>query len=221
MAFVEIFPFEFYRMVPEGVTLVIATTHPIQTTSDGDGLERAHATAGEMVQAGVSVIVFGGATPSYTLGFDRLDQFTRSIEKEFGVPATTAVYAQRHALETVGARRVGVVTPFGNTGGGDRIEDFGFEVVGVNGAGIQQVDFGRVPTDTPAQVARELAREHPEVDTLFFPAAHWPAASNIDALETELGLNVVTSAQAIVWEGLRRSGVSDPIQGYGRLLREH
>jgi maleate isomerase len=173
-----------------------------------------------MVQAGVSVIIFGGATPSYTIGFDRLDQFTRSVEKELGVPATAAVFAQRHALQEVGARRVGVVTPFGNTGG-DRLEDFGFEVVGINGAGIQQLDFGRVPTDTPAQVARVLAREHPEVDTLFFPAAHWPAASNIEALESELGLNVVTSAQAIVWEGLRRSGVTDPIAGYGRLLREY
>jgi len=34
-------------------------------------------------------------------------------------------------------------------------------------------------------------------------------------------LNVVTSAQAIVWQGLRRSGINDAIQGYGRLLREH
>jgi maleate cis-trans isomerase len=66
-----------------------------------------------------------------------------------------------------------------------------------------------------------VAKEHPEADTLFFPAAHWPAASNVETLEQELGINVISSAQAIVWEALRRCKITDPIQGFGKLLREH
>jgi maleate isomerase len=70
-------------------------------------------------------------------------------------------------------------------------------------------------------LARELAREHPEADTIFFPAAHWPAAANVETLEQELGKTVISSAQAILWHALRKCGVNDRIEGYGRLFREH
>ena len=43
----------------------------------------------------------------------------------------------------------------------------------------------------------------------------------IEPLERELGVNVIASLQAIVWEGLRKCGIDDRIDGYGRLLREH
>jgi maleate cis-trans isomerase len=43
----------------------------------------------------------------------------------------------------------------------------------------------------------------------------------VETLEQELGRNMVSSAQAIVWEALRRCQITDAIQGYGRLLREH
>jgi maleate cis-trans isomerase len=41
------------------------------------------------------------------------------------------------------------------------------------------------------------------------------------ALEQELGKNVVTSTQAIIWHALRRVAVTDAIAGWGRLLRDH
>jgi maleate cis-trans isomerase len=31
----------------------------------------------------------------------------------------------------------------------------------------------------------------------------------------------MTSLQAIAWEAMRRAGIDDRIEGYGRLLREH
>ena len=42
----------------------------------------------------------------------------------------------------------------------------------------------------------------------------------IEPLEREFGVNVVSALQAIVWDALRRVGVSDRIDGYGRLLRQ-
>jgi maleate isomerase len=219
---VEVFPYEFYRMVPDGVTLMIATSPPgvddrEQTYSANEKVAR------DMAQAGVNVIVIGGASPGYAFGAKRLQESMRAIEQEFGIPVTNALEAQLHALREVGARRLGVVTPFAanGEGGWERLAGDGMEVVGVAGAGYSYPDFGRCPTDAPAEVARRLAAEHPEADTIFFPAAHWPAASNVETLEQELGRNVVSSAQAIVWEALRRCGIDDTIQGYGRLLREH
>lgn len=220
---VEVFPYEFYRMVPAGVTLMVATCQ----SSIDDRREQTYAVseaaARDMAQAGVNVIVVGGASPGYAFGADRLRASARAIEQEYGIPVTSALEAQLHALRELGARRLGVVTPFAQSGarGWERLANDGFEVVGVGGAGLTYADFGRCPTEAPAEVARRLAAEHPEADTLFFPAAHWPAASNVETLEQELGLNVVSSTQAIVWAALRRCRIADPIQGFGRLLREH
>ena len=45
-------------------------------------------------------------------------------------------------------------------------------------------------------------------------------AEAIEPLERACGIDVVTSLQAITWEALRECGITDPIAGYGRLLRE-
>jgi maleate isomerase len=52
------------------------------------------------------------------------------------------------------------------------------------------------------------------------PSPHWPTVGAIDPLERELGVNVMTALQAIVWHALRRVGVTDRIEGFGRLFRE-
>jgi maleate isomerase len=218
---VEVFPFEFYRIVPEGVTLILTTAGRLASERAGaqTNPELARAAAKEMAEAGASIVVLGGASPGLAMGPGALDEFARSLEDDCGVPVTTAHDAQQHALKQVGARKVGVITPFADTDGG-RLEQFGYQVVGTKGAGCTYSDFGKVPTDTPGEVARKLFAEHPDADTLFFPAAHWPAASNAEALERDLGVNVVTSTQAILWHALRRVGIDDSIQGYGRLLRD-
>jgi maleate cis-trans isomerase len=220
---VEVFPYEFYRMVPDGVSLMVATCRSSLDDRGEQTYAVSEAAARDMAQAGVNVIVIGGASPGFAFGADRLRNSAQAIEQEYGIPVTSALEAQLHALRELGARRLGVVTPFAPTGRGgwERLAKDGFEVVGVDGAGFVYADFGRCPTDAPADVARRLAAQHPEADTIFFPAAHWPAASNVEALEKELGLNVVSSAQAIVWRALRRCQIADSIQGYGRLLREH
>jgi maleate cis-trans isomerase len=42
----------------------------------------------------------------------------------------------------------------------------------------------------------------------------------IDVLEKELDVTVVQPIQAIIWQALRRTGVTDSIPGYGRLLAD-
>ncbi|HZT07062.1 MAG TPA: hypothetical protein VFC51_08530 [Chloroflexota bacterium] len=222
---VETFPFEFYRMAPEGVSLMVATTVRARGTEADveETFDRSLAAAREMAAAGASVIVLGGASPGFAFGMDRLADAQQAISRDFGIPVTTALDAQVSALRALGAKRVAVVTPFAATPTREfaRISQFGFEVVGVGGGNYSHADFGRVATDAPSHVARKLVHEHPAADTIFFPAAHWPAASNVDALERELGVNAIASAQAIVWQALRMCNIDDRVEGYGRLLREH
>ena len=79
-----------------------------------------------------------------------------------------------------------------------------------------------------------LAEPTPE-EILDFALGAWDAGSDgmiiaclnfrshpiIDELERRIGKPVVTSTQATLWHVLRLAGVSDPIPGYGRLMREH
>src|SRR5258708_32351272 len=62
-------------------------------------------------------------------------------------------------------------------------------------------------------------REHPDADTILLPSPHWPTAGAIEPLEREFGVNVMSAQQAIVWDALRRCGVNDKIEGFGRLFR--
>ena len=45
-----------------------------------------------------------------------------------------------------------------------------------------------------------------------------PARSML--LEREFGVNCMSAHQAIVWDALRRCGIKDRIEGFGRLFRE-
>jgi maleate cis-trans isomerase len=221
--FIETFPFEFYRMAPPGVTLCLTTLSFLNGTNEEyqQSFDGSLVAAESMARAGVDLVVLGGATPlEAVLHLDQVEKLIQDTQARCGVPITTALTAQVNALRALGARKIATVLP-GKSNRSERLEFYGFEPVGVRLAGHVYQEFGGVSIDEPAEHGRAIIREHPEADTLFFPAAHWPAAGAIETLEQELGINVVSSAQAIVWDALRRCGIEDSIQGYGRLMREH
>jgi maleate cis-trans isomerase len=222
----EIFCRDFYRVMPEGVSLVI-TTLVIREMSEEElqqSLQMARAAALDMAGAGVDVVVLGGVPINLTAagpaGVATLIQETGQV---CGVPVTSSLSAQMNALHALGARRVAVVQPFAeaHSGSYNYLDYFGFERVGTTAAGFRAIELGRVGEEVSAQLGRQLLAEHPEADSLYFPCPHWPVVDNINRLEQELGINVVSAGQAIFWEALRLSGIDDRISGYGRLLQEH
>ncbi len=84
----EVFPFEFYRIVPDGVTLVLNTLPLVNRTSDevdrayDVSLDAAHA----MARAGVDLFVFGGLPINASRGFANAAEMARATEREIGVP---------------------------------------------------------------------------------------------------------------------------------------
>lgn len=221
----ETFPYEFYRMVPDGVTLVLTTLAIKRLTGEetarsvGMTLEAAR----EMGRAGVDVVVFGGVPLNLSLGYEGLAETMRRTEDEIGVPVTSSVTAQVNALRAVGAERPALLHPFAEPGGFDTsyVVHYGFGLAGVRGAGKTVAELATMPADEIAALARALRRDCPGADALYIPAPHWAVIGLIEKLERELGIPVVTAIGAIVWQALRRCGIDDRIQGYGRLLREH
>lgn len=219
----EIFPYDFYHIVPEGVSLVTATASVWQGTLEEmkKSAEESMRAAREMARSGVDVVVFGGVPVGFASGFASIDDLVQSLETETGVQTTASLLCQNHALQAVGARKVVVL----RTGEGRRdqhmeqVERLGCTILDVRGVG-EGVYATPPPAERMLELARAILRDNPDADTLHCPSPHWPMAANIQQLEDEFKVNVVTAGQAIVWEALRRCGISDSIGGYGRLLRE-
>src|SRR3954462_2137700 len=92
----EIFPYDFYKIVPAGVTLVI-TTLAIVVRSKGE-VDQAYdismKAAREMAPAGVDIVVLGGAPITWWKGDANADQMIIDQEAELKVKVSTSASAQ-------------------------------------------------------------------------------------------------------------------------------
>jgi maleate isomerase len=221
----EVFPYEFYQMVPAGVTLVLTTLAIVERSKDE--VERSYdismKAAREMAAAGVDIVVLGGVPINLSRGHANAQEMVAHLEGELKIKVSTSASAQAGAAKVLGCRKAIVAHPYAHSET-ERIASyavhFGCEVLGACGWGSAFNQIGRIPRHAALDMGRRLKREHPGADSLLLPSPHWPTAGVIDQLERELDLNVMTAQQAIVWDALRRCGVNDSIPGFGRLLRE-
>jgi len=221
----EVFPYEFYKMAPEGVTLMI-TTLALTTRSKQEvdkSFEMSLDAARQMAKAGASVVMLGGNPINLVHGGTDLRDFQEKLSPDVGVPVLTSHVAQREALRCLGSRKVATIHPYESVHDErhDRqMREFGCEPCGTIACNHSLMSLGTVPTESALAFARRVKTENPAADTIHLASAHWATAHAIDAIERELGVNVMTSQQAIFWNAIRTAGIADRISGYGRLLRE-
>lgn len=79
-------------------------------------------------------------------------------------------------------------------------------------------DIGSIPASAYVEAVRRSSLA--DADAIFISCTVTKALDEIDKIEAETGLPVVTSNQAAFWHALTLSGWKKPINGYGRLLRE-
>ncbi len=221
----EVFAYEFYAIVPKGVTLMMTTLDIIERTKDEveNSFDKSLRAAQEMAAGGADVVVLGGNPINLSLGVENLADLIAGLERKIGTRVTTSTTSQIKALGTLGASKIATVHPFTEAHAPrheDSIRKFGFEPAGTIGAGKEIRDVGRIPKATALDLARRVKDANPDADTIHFACAHWAVAEIIDAVEDELGVDVMTSHQAILWQALRTAGIDDRITGFGRLFRE-
>jgi maleate isomerase len=178
----EVFPFEFYKIVPDGVTLVL-TTLAVSRLSE-DEIEQSYAmglkAARAMAKAGVNIVVLGGVPINLSRGYDEAAAMIGALEAELGVKVSTSASAQEKAARTLGCRNVVVAHPY-DSGESARqcgyAERFGCNVLGAAGWGSVLPEFGRIPRDAALQMGRALIRQHPDADSILLPSPHWPTAA--------------------------------------------
>jgi maleate isomerase len=221
----EVFPYEFYQVVPDGVSLVI-TTLAITVRSDAEvdqSYDISMKAAEQMAEAGCSSIVLGGVPINLARGAANAGRITDELTAKLGIPVATSASAQKKAFGLLGCKKLVVAHPYkaeDNSRFDEYAGKFGCEVLGRTAWGSAFNRIGGIPDNAALDMARELMKEHPDADTIMFPSPHWPVINAIEPLEQEFGVNVMSSIQAILWDALRLAGVDDRITGYGRLLRD-
>src|SRR5439155_4428672 len=144
----EVFPYEFYQMVPAGVTLVI-TTLAIVVRSKGEvdqSYDISMRATREMAAAGVDIIVLGGVPINLSKGAANAEQMIADLESELKVKISTSASAQARAAKALGCKKVVVAQPY-ELSETDRIASygahFGCEVLGATGWGSAFNQIGR------------------------------------------------------------------------------
>ena len=213
---------DFYAMAPMGVTIHTARMRLSEVTPDalvrmaGD-TERA---AGLLADAGVDIIVYGCTTGSLVGGVEWEEGLVGRIEEETGIPAVSTSSAVVEALRSLGAKRIGVATPYSEELNGlekSFLEDLGFQVTGIRGLGLlDNLDIGRVGRGTLEDITREVADE---ADAVFISCTNLPVVGLIEEFEKEFNRPVVTSNQVSMWAALR-GRVSPGVDGFGKLMRK-
>ena len=222
----EIYPVDWYRVVPDGVSLMMITL-PLGERSPEDvekcyqiSIESAHT----MARAGADLVLLGGLPINISKGDDTVDTLMQKLESEIGVKMSCSALAQVNAFAALGAQKVCIVHPFLDDQSPRHSSHmsgfFGLDPTGVYAGGSSLVALGTLPPGRALEWGRAAMTANPDSDTLYFGCPHWTVIDAIQPLEEEFGISVMTSLQAIAWESMRKTGIDDRIKGFGRLLSE-
>lgn len=218
-------PFEFYLMAPAGVQLVLTSLGIWDGPRD---LEYARAIEGiespirRLLSRGVDVIVQAGVPPIVSRGWGFEEELKTRVAGWTDVPFVTDIGCCIEAMRTLTLRRVAVLASEGlQRGLGDYLRAAGVEMIGTSSLRLaQEAEVHNLPLSLPFRAALELHRATPEAEGLLILGAFMPTVGMIGDLEHQIGLPVVSSAQAMMWQGLRLAGLSGrDVTGFGRLFQ--
>jgi maleate cis-trans isomerase len=223
----EIHPYEFYRVAPEGVTLV-STNLVIRDAREASQVEaswqRFDTAFEDLLHTKVDQITLSGAPLVLANGVERHRELLQEYRKRLQVPVGTSPQSFADGLKHLGAVKLAVATSF-IPAHNELVRAFliseGFDVLG-----IESLDTGMTTLEkallSPAQVFRHVrgvGRKYPGSDAVLITSSAWPTLTVIQSLEEDLGKPVVSSSMGQIWWPLKTLGIKADIKGYGTLLR--
>lgn len=180
------------------------------------------AAASLLADAKPHAICLNATSSCYTgLGGDRA--LVTALAEATGIPGATAMLGLEALLKRIGARRIGLVTPFLHD-----VQEATLEVLRGEGWPIVaerhlndpgNYSFAEWPDERVAELAREVAGEG--VDCIAIVSTNLRGGKVAPVLERELGLPVLDTVATALWAAIVAAG-GDPraIRGWGRAFDE-
>ena len=161
---------------------------------------------------------------SASLFADDYDEVTtrRMSAAAGGIPAITSADSMGRALRALGAKRIGLVSPYSEEVNARARRYFsrqhGLEIATLEGfAAKDSYAIGKLGPENARDAFVRI--ESPDIDAFAVPGANFATIASIPAWEREFRKPVVSSTQAAVWAMARQLG-GERISGFGRLLDE-
>jgi maleate cis-trans isomerase len=145
------------------------------------------------------------------------------VSQALGIPVVTAVSSAIAALKALGARKLVVMTPFDvpmNEKLTNELERAGLSVLAC--PPFKDPTFGassKVGPDEVLATTTAAFNASSGADAIYFQGARLDPLPVIDKLEEQLGVPVIASNPAMLWNILSRLNVKCSINGYGKLLK--
>ena len=218
-------PVDLYRLLPEGYGILF-TTLGKRDQSDGEteaALARLNDTADLLARNGAEYFVLN-SSPMITHGGPGSDlRLIDQVAEVTGRPATTTTTSAMRALRAIGAKRLALCSPYVDRN--PKLEAFleaeGFEIVSSYGMSEELTRIHRIPGEVAYRVGRNAFREAAgRADALYMAGGRLRVLDVLEELEADIKAPVIGSTQAVVWEMCNHFGTTEPIEGFGRLLRE-
>ena len=205
----------FTRMVAHGA----AGTHQGQEERNRSQIAHLAENVALLAMVAPKVIVLAHTATSYTLGREGEAQLVERMQRQTGIPFITAFGSVLAALEYLKVKRIALGTPYdaeSTAKGKSALEARGIEVVSVG-----RLENVKNIYEETAERAHGLARriDVPQAQAVFLSGVGMPTLATLEKMERDLGKPVVSAAAAMMWNALRVAGVSEPISGFGSLLK--
>lgn len=173
-----------------------------------------------LTDARCDVVAFHCTTNSMVAGTAGEAELLAALSRAGAPHATTTATAIRHAFETLGARRIVLLTPYSAQTTEEEAEFLqaaGYDVLYACACGLKGSDEYCA---TPPQFWRDrvLDGARPEADAYLLSCANISVFPVIEEIEEKLGRPVVTSNQVVIWEALSLLGITDRRNCRGRLF---
>lgn len=206
-------------MLPPGVSLHATRLH-LDNDNHLSMLERTEEAAALLADAEVDVIAFHctGVTMYDLTVVDRVKARIAAVTPIATVVTADAVVA---ALRRFGVTKIVLVSPYlQETNEREKVFLAHHGITVLADRGLQLTSAAAFGAVTPQEwFDHVLAMRRPDADAYFLSCTAIKSSETLDALEAELERPVFSSNQCVLWAALRAAGITDPVSGFGRLLR--
>ncbi|VTS06437.1 maleate cis-trans isomerase family protein [Tuwongella immobilis] len=170
-------------------------------------------------------IILGMSMEHILPGLAPIRESLDGVRDQHGIPWATWHDAISPALQHFQARRIGLLTPFdavGNTNAAKLFTDLGFEVVTTFGfACADALHIAHVPDWAKERAILErLAPRGHRLDAIVQCGTNFSIVRVAERLEPQIGIPILGINPVTFWHALRLTGITGPILGGTRLLRE-
>jgi maleate isomerase len=219
-------PYEFRTMSPEGV-VTLPTSVMVRSLTRENLLEASQGAiegAKMLATARVNLINYIATATCFVLGNEGEATLVKNIEEATGIKATAGGISVTKALNFFNAKKILCYTPYAPPIVAIEHEYFdnaGFEVIGeINRTFINPADVTRVnPYEILADIIT-LWKSHQDAEAVFCVGGCFRTLEIVDMIEQVIGIPVIGTQQANMWNDLQMCGIGDQMTGLGMLFEK-